>query len=122
MRTLAAPLLVLCLSAPPLAAQDDAPGRSLIEDGARMLLEGLLREMEPALKELEGFAQEVEPSLRSFAEEMGPALRNLMGQVQDWSAYHPPEMLPNGDIILRRKEPTEPAPDVPRGTGPEIEL
>ena len=71
--------------------------------------------MGPALEEFQDRAQEMEPALRQFVEEMGPALRDLMDQVGDLSAYHPPEVLPNGDIIIRRKSPLElqdtPAPD-----------
>lgn len=72
-----------------------------------MLLEGLMKEMEPAIEELEGFADQIEPRFREFWGEMGPALRDLMDEIEDWSAYHPPEILPNGDIILRKKTPQE---------------
>jgi hypothetical protein len=50
---------------------------------------------------------------------MGPVFKSLMDEVQDWSAYHPPEMLPNGDIILRRKveeAPQDSAPDLKNET------
>jgi len=108
-----AALLVL-LSAP-LSAQtaEEEEGRSLMERGMSLFFEGLKQEMEPALRELEGLAGELEPALRSFVEEMGPALEELMGEVEDWSAYHPPERLPNGDIILRRKTPEDVAPPAP---------
>ncbi len=75
-----------------------------------------------ALRELEGFAREIEPNLRSFVREMGPALRDLMAEVEDWSAYHPPEILPNGDIIMRRREPLDPDPVPEIEEGEEIEL
>ena len=117
MKQIAAPLLALSLAAAPLGAQDQDDGLSLMEEGARLFFRGLMSEMEPALKELEGLAQEMEPAIRDFAEQMGPALRDLMAQVEDWSAYHPPEILPNGDIIIRRKTPDEMAE--PEG---EIEL
>lgn len=108
--------LSLCSAAP---AQEDS-GTSLMEEGARLFFRGLMSEMEPALKELEGLADEMEPALRSFATEMGPALRDLMDKVEDWSRYHPPEIQPNGDIIIRRKTP---APEEPPVTEPEeIEL
>ena len=41
-----------------------------------------------------------------------------MAKVGDLSAYHAPEVLPNGDIIIRRKTPQETEP-LPEG---EIEL
>lgn len=115
-------LLVAVLSATPLAAQEAEPseegGFSLMERGARLLFEGLMKEMEPALDEMQDFAQDMGPAMRDFLREMGPALKDLMAEVQDWSVYHPPEMLPNGDIILRRKTPVETAPQ----PGDEIEL
>ena len=39
--------------------------------------------------------------------EMGPALAEIADKVEDWSRYEAPEILPNGDIIIRRK------PDLP---------
>jgi hypothetical protein len=113
--------LIAALSAAPLAAQEaEDEGRSLIEEGARLFFEGLQREMGPALEGLRDRAQEMEPALRQFVEEMGPALRDLMDEVGDLSAYHAPEVLPNGDIILRRKTPQE-IKDAPLPEG-EIEL
>jgi len=84
------------------AQAEDAPG-GLIERGAQMFLEGLLREMEPALEDLQDLGDRLTPALRGFVAEMGPALTDLIDQVEDWSAYHPPEILENGDIILRKK-------------------
>lgn len=98
--------------------EEDGP--SLMEEGARMFLEGILREMKPALRDLEGMAEEMEPALREFAREMGPALAELLGRIDDLSNYHAPEMLPNGDIILRRKTPLKPEPEA--APGEEIEI
>ena len=106
-------ILAALLAAAPATAQEAEDGPGLMERGAQLFLRGLMQEMGPALDELEGLAQEMEPAIRDFADQMGPALRGLMGEVQDWSVYHPPEMLPNGDIILRRKEPLEVPPDPP---------
>ena len=39
--------------------------------------------------------------------ELRALLRDLLGEIEDWSDYHPPEILPNGDIIIRRKTPEE---------------
>ncbi|MCI5111898.1 MAG: hypothetical protein MRY75_15215 [Marivita sp.] len=102
-------------------AQDDE-GTSLMEEGAKLFFRGLMQEMEPALRELEGLADEIEPALRSFAEEMGPALRDLMEQVEDWSAYEPPVVLPNGDILLRRKPDMPPLDTLPPPEDGEIDL
>lgn len=72
-------------------------GIDLLEKGARMFLRGLRDEMEPALREL--------------AENMEPAMRKLLEIVDDFDAYHLPEVLPNGDIIIRRKTPLEQIPE-----------
>lgn len=91
-----------------------------MEEGAKLFFRGLMSEMEPALRELEGLAEEIEPALRSFAQEMGPALQSLLDEVEDWSVYEPPVVLPNGDILLKRK-PDAPAPR-PLPEGGEIDL
>ena len=93
-----------------MAAQDSGE-RSLMERGAELFLEGLRQEMEPTLKDLRGMAEQFGPAMRSFLEEMGPAFGDILQEVKDWSAYHPPEMLPNGDIIMRRKVDPESPPD-----------
>ena len=105
-----------CLAAGPVWAEEQAEngsedsGLTLMERGALLFFEGLMDQMEPALDELGTLAEEAGPALRQFAEEMGPALAELMAEIEDWSVYHPPEMLPNGDIIIRRKQP-EPPPE-----------
>ena len=107
----------LILSATIGAAQDKEEGFDLMEEGAKLLLRGLMTEMEPQLKELEEFAQEVGPAMKLLADEMGPALAALMNQIDDIRNYDAPELLPNGDIIIRRRvEAPEYEP------GEEIEL
>ncbi len=105
--------LCLCLAASPVVAEDSDDGRSLMEEGVLLFFKGLQKEVEPALEELGALADEVGPALRSFTEEMGPALGQLLQEVEDWSAYHPPEILPNGDIIIRRKPNAEPQQQSP---------
>ena len=112
-------MVLAALLAAPVAAQDaDDNGSSLMERGAQMFLEGLLREIEPTLDDLQGMAEGIEPALRDFVQEMGPAFGELLGKIDDLSNYHPPEMLPNGDIIIRRKTPLEAEPE----DGEEIEI
>ena len=67
----------------------------LLSQGSRLLLRGLIGELEPALRELEG-------------------------ALNDLNAYYPPEILPNGDIIIRRKVPLQVKPET--GEDGEIEL
>ena len=102
-------IATLGLATPAFAQDSEEQGLSLMERGAQMLMEGLMREMEPALEDLQGLAEEFGPALRDFTAQMGPALRGLLDEVEDWSVYEPPVMLDNGDIIIRRK----PAPDAP---------
>lgn len=42
-------------------------------------------------------------------------LRMLMDQLQ---SYQPPEVLPNGDIIIRRRPPADATPEAPRPDAP----
>lgn len=119
--------LALALAAAPLAAQEagtetapgDGDGLNLMERGAELFWEGLRQEMAPAIEDLRDMAETFGPSMRSFIEEMGPAFAEMVDQVKDWTAYHPPEMLPNGDIILRKKTPDEMAPEAQPDTPPE---
>ena len=129
-QVLIAAATALPLTAAPLAAQDlpeaeaeTSEGFSLMEEGAKLIFRGLLDEMGPALDEMEGFADDVQPALRQFAEEMGPALARLMHLVDEVGNYAPPEVLPNGDIIIRRRDDAPPyvAPE-DRTDGGEIEL
>ena len=95
--------LCLVLATPPALAQtageggasDMEEGFSLLEEGTKLLLRGLLSQMEPALRELQGALEELD-------------------------AYHPPEILPNGDILIRRKTPIDPVPEA--GEGGEVDL
>lgn len=85
--------LVLCLVfSQPALAQDDTPpgeGLNLMEEAMKLFMRGLLQEMEPALNDL----------------------RDLVAEID---AYHPPEVLENGDILIRRKTPEELEADPPQ--------
>ena len=87
-------ILVVALTALPLKAQESEPeGTDLMAEALRLFMRGLMEEMEPALDDLS----------------------NLLDNLD---AYHPPEVLPNGDIIIRRKNPKE-SKEIQEG---EIEL
>lgn len=101
MKRFAVPLL-LCLSAAPVLAQDD-DGLSLMDQGARLFLRGLMSELEPTLDELEGMAQEIKPGLQALADEMGPALAQIIARIDDLRYYEAPVILENGDILIRRR-------------------
>ncbi|WP_425081030.1 hypothetical protein [Ruegeria arenilitoris] len=91
----------------PAQAEEDT-GKSLMEPWAELFFEGLRKEMEPALEDLQGLVSQFGPAMQSFFEEMGPALAELAGEIEDWSAYEAPEILPNGDIIIRKKPEDQP--------------
>ncbi len=93
-------LAAVLMLQPAQAEEPVAEGFSLIEEGVKILLRGMMEEMEPALEDLQ-----------HMAEEMGPAMEGLRGALSDMSAYHAPEVLPNGDIIIRRKLPLEIEPE-----------
>lgn len=92
-------ILALGLAGPAAHAQEAPGGERDIEEGVDLLSEG-------ARRLLRGLMGQVEPSMRDMAE----ALREWDFQgldVEDLGKYHPPEILPNGDIIIRRKEPLD---------------
>lgn len=121
------PLAALFLLLPMATTAQEAPetpapdavedGFNLIDEGAKLLLRGLQEEMKPMMEDL---AIEMEPRLREFAGQLMPLLEGFSDLVGDLDAYHPPERLPNGDIILRRKVPLDPGS--PAEEGGEVEL
>ena len=90
------------LAASPLqAGQHDAPKSPL-----------------PSEDELEQLSDLAESWMKRFADRMSPMVEQLKDMVDDLNAYEAPEMLPNGDIIIRRKPDAKPTEDEP----PSIEL
>jgi hypothetical protein len=76
-----------------------------MDEGMMRVLKGMVEEMDP-MKEV----------LRNLFESMGPAFLELQGVIGDLTNYHKPEVLPNGDIIIRRKIPLVVEPPVPEET------
>ena len=56
---------------------------------------------------LEELGRDADRFLEKFLDEFGPALRDLEGQLRSLDQYEPPEILPNGDILIRRKHNRE---------------
>ena len=98
----------LTLTPAPLAAEE-SPGSRLMQDGAKLLLRGLMAEAEPMLDEIGRGLREMEPALR----EIGPRLLQLVDLMGDMANYEAPERMPNGDIVIRRKAGAPPAPALP---------
>jgi hypothetical protein len=114
--------LAAALALPAAAQEETAPetptdrdGGTLMEEGARMILRGLLQELEPAIEDLESRGGELREGFEALASEMGPAIRDILRLVDEARYYEAPEVLPNGDIVIRRK-PDAP-PYVPEETG-----
>lgn len=95
----------------PEAPEQDGGG--MMEQGFGLLLRGLLKEVEPALNEMERAMKEVEPLARQLSALLGDARH-----------YEPPERLPNGDILIRRKPGAPPPPglETEPEPPPDIEL
>ena len=98
---------------PPVEREETSPGRDLIDEGVKLLFRGLLNEAEPALRDLEDFASRAGPKMRELTDRMGPALADILALIDDIQNYGPPELMPNGDIIIRR------SPDAPTYVPPE---
>ncbi len=107
------PLLLAAALALPVQAQDqpappteDTPAEDtpapMLEMFERML-RGFMTEIEPQMRELERGLEALEPEIQGF-------LDRMRGMAQ----YHPPEVLPNGDILIRRRQ----ADDPPSDSGP----
>ncbi|WP_373353486.1 AAA+ family ATPase [Pseudoroseicyclus sp. CXY001] len=115
-QALAAPAFAAALAllpAGPVAAQEDeGDGFNLMEEGARLFMQGLMDEMDPALQELRDFAEDLEPAMREMTAEMAAGLARVLETVDSVRYYEVPEVMENGDIIIRRK-PDAP-PYVPR--------
>jgi hypothetical protein len=75
------PMVLICSLAmplPALAESDMERGSDLVQEGMKLLMQGLM-------------------------DEIGPALGDLKDQIVDWSMYEAPIILPNGDILIKRK-------------------
>ena len=105
-----------------VAPPEDDFGSKMIEEGARLLLRGLMSEAEPMLDDMGEALRKMEPALR----EMGPKLVLMFDLMGDVTSYEAPERMPNGDILIRRKPGAPAAPVVPDPNlldrGGEIEL
>jgi len=93
--------VLLATSPVAVSAQDESNdmtrGAEMLRQGMGLMLEGLLNEMRPTAEDLaDGWVE---------------GWRQLVEMLDDFSAYEAPVFLPNGDILIRRKEPL-----VPEGT------
>jgi hypothetical protein len=128
-------LILICLAHPAMAQDQPAPqpeqpiiapdplyeGLSLLEQGARSLLRGLAQEIGPGLDEMRRSLDEMKPALDDMGAALAglrPMAESLLALMDDIGNYQPPELMPNGDILIRRK-PGLPQPPPAEG---EIDL
>jgi hypothetical protein len=99
--------LCLTLAALPARAQDPTPTPTppLSEQ-----LEGLMQR----------FLERVLPPMEHGLQAIEPELRDLMTRLQGMAQYEAPEILPNGDILIRRKPPTDHLPESEAPPEPSI--
>lgn len=102
--------LALCA---PAHAQDAPPaeppgnferGLEQLGEGARLLWQGLRDETDPALRDL---MAEMGPAWSALRAEIDPLMEDLGDRLGELNAYERPVMLPNGDILIRRREAIE---------------
>ena len=119
MRRLAYALsLPLLIALPAQAEEPKDEGFLLMEEGAKLVLRGMMAEMEPAFDEMEKALGDMQPML----DELGPRFAELLTLMGDVTNFHPPEVLENGDILIRRKAPLPEALPPRPGPDGEIEL
>jgi hypothetical protein len=128
-------LFLICLALPAAAQDQPAPlpappvvlpdpldeGLSLLEQGARSLLRGLAEDIGPGLDEMRRSLDAMKPALDDMGAALSglrPMAESLLALMDDIRNYQPPERLPNGDILIRRK-PDLPLPPPAEG---EIDL
>ncbi len=67
----------------------------------------------PLIEGLDELAEGMRKLLEGFTDDMAPMVEDMAEQLKGLNAYHPPEVLPNGDIIIRRKTPKDAPKDAP---------
>ena len=102
-RILTPAALCLALMSAPAFAQEASEEPGFLERGLGAIMGQLWGEEEPGATS--PLAQDLAGALR----QMGPVLQDLAAQVDDIRNYQAPERLPNGDILIRRREDA-PAP------------
>jgi len=71
------------------------------------------------LSELAPFADSFKELFEGFTEDMMPLMEQLSGKMSEMHVYEPPVVLPNGDILIRRKAKPEGTPDAEPKANPD---
>jgi len=95
----------------PAGAATGIPGQDggfdLMGQGADLIMRGIVDEMGPAIDQFGALAAEIGPAMDALTTDMGLALTELYRQIDNIRYYQTPEILANGDILIRRR------PDAP---------
>lgn len=67
----------------------------------------------PDSQELRELGRLAERWMQDFAAEVAPMVERLQALIDDLDSYEAPEMLPNGDIIIRRRNDAPPLANPP---------
>ncbi|TQS72320.1 hypothetical protein ERN12_00435 [Rhodobacteraceae bacterium] len=94
---------------------EDEDGMGFFGQGGQALIDRFREELAPQLDEMG-------QRLSDAREELGPALRALMDEIDDLSYYEAPERLDNGDILIRRKNDAPSIEVQPDGDAPDKDL
>ena len=95
-------IAALTCASPAIAQETNDPmqeGLDRLGEGSRLLMEVLMGELAPLLDDASELGAQMAPFVEELRKQLGDAFEGL-------NAYHPPEILPNGDIILRKKQTT----------------
>jgi hypothetical protein len=76
------------------------------------------KDWEELRKNLEKLSEDTQQFFESWVDDLGPLLNSLQDKIDDLGQYELPEVLPNGDIIIRRK----PKPKLPTDQKPSYEI
>ncbi len=103
---------------PAFAQTVEEEPKRFLEQWAEETMKGLMEEITP---ELESMMEDLGPELQGLFAQMVPRLQELTEKLGGLALYDLPEVLPNGDIIIRRK-PSAPPVEIDPETNAPIEL
>lgn len=102
---------------PPVQVPPDCPPFAPGCERLPRLFQDLERDLGPLFRDLE---RDVAPLLEGLGRRMEPYLRDLAEMLGDLNRWEAPEILPNGDILIRRR-PAPPPDQPPESDAPVTE-
>jgi hypothetical protein len=109
MRPLAVLLIALLIAAPMIPAQAQAVPDAPAPGGAECFPFAPGCDRLPRL--FDDLTRDLAPLLDDLATRLDPWMRQLTDMLGDLSGWEAPEVLPNGDILIRRRPPSPNRPD-----------